>query len=247
MHLLSAAHRSLLAAHAHHPHLTISTLSLVATATFYRLFFLLLLWRPRPEAFPESRTLFVTLLFALPTWGLAMCLAQSHCLWSSNRRKERVNGGYSLVPFNDREWGVDVKDPSCLIFGTNAFGSYMALFCVGLYLVATFSLPEDVQYGDVIRGARRSTVRRKEGHGSGEKIFIAALFHNNEEVIPHWTKEIMKVINYLGADNVFVSIVESYSKDASPALLRSFESRLSSQKIPHRILIQNTAVPRPAV
>lgn len=31
-----------------------------------------------------------------------------------------------------------------------------------------------------------------------EKIFIAAMFYNNEGIIPYWSDEIVKLIHYLG-------------------------------------------------
>ncbi|KAJ7020735.1 cryptococcal mannosyltransferase 1-domain-containing protein [Mycena alexandri] len=71
------------------------------------------------------------------------------------------------------------------------------------------------------------------------------MFHNNAAVIPHWTTEMTKVINYLGPDNVFVSIVESYSDDTSSALLRGFDHKLEAMHVPHLILTDETSIPRP--
>ncbi|KAJ7779708.1 hypothetical protein B0H16DRAFT_1829968 [Mycena metata] len=53
-----------------------------------------------------------------------------------------------------------------------------------------------------------------------------------------------RVINYLGPDNVFVSIVESYSDHASPALLRRFNNELEAMHVPHLILTNETSIPR---
>ncbi|KAJ7306962.1 cryptococcal mannosyltransferase 1-domain-containing protein [Mycena albidolilacea] len=71
------------------------------------------------------------------------------------------------------------------------------------------------------------------------------MFYNNAYVLPYWIAEVSKLINYLGPDNVFVSIVESYSSDDSPALLRAFETKLQAMSVPNRILTQDTSVPRP--
>ncbi|KAJ7035995.1 cryptococcal mannosyltransferase 1-domain-containing protein [Mycena alexandri] len=71
------------------------------------------------------------------------------------------------------------------------------------------------------------------------------MFHNNAAVIPYWTTEMTKVINYLGPDNVFVSIVESYS-DTSSALLRGFDHKLEAMHVPHLILTDETSIPRPS-
>ncbi|KAJ7073113.1 cryptococcal mannosyltransferase 1-domain-containing protein [Mycena amicta] len=64
------------------------------------------------------------------------------------------------------------------------------------------------------------------------------MFYDNEAVLPRWTTELLKLINYLGPDNVFVSIVESHSKDSTPALLRILDAHLVAARVPHRILIQ---------
>ncbi|KAJ7118503.1 cryptococcal mannosyltransferase 1-domain-containing protein [Mycena crocata] len=72
------------------------------------------------------------------------------------------------------------------------------------------------------------------------------MFYNNAKVVPYWTTEISKLIHYLGPENVFVSIVESYSSDATPALLRAFERNLDVMGVSRRIITQDTSIPRPA-
>lgn len=86
---------------------------------------------------------------------------------------------------------------------------------------------------------------RPQGYGTGEKVFIAALFHNNKDVLPFWSKEFLRVINYLGPENVFVSIVESYSKDSTRKLITKFDQSLAALNVPRRILLNDTSIPRP--
>lgn len=43
-----------------------------------------------------------------------------------------------------------------------------------------------------------------------------------------------------------MSVVESYSTDSTPDLLRVFDRRLSSMRVSHRVLVEDTTVPRPA-
>ncbi|KAJ6473092.1 cryptococcal mannosyltransferase 1-domain-containing protein [Mycena sanguinolenta] len=71
------------------------------------------------------------------------------------------------------------------------------------------------------------------------------MFYNNAYVLPYWIAEVSKLINYLGPDNVFVSIVESYSSDHSPNILRVFETKLQEMHVRHRILTQDTSILRP--
>ncbi|TRM69846.1 cryptococcal mannosyltransferase 1-domain-containing protein [Schizophyllum amplum] len=72
------------------------------------------------------------------------------------------------------------------------------------------------------------------------------MFHNNERVIPFWTEECIKLIHYLGTDNVYVSIVESHSSDNSPDLLRQFNTTLSEMRVAKRILVDDQSVLRPS-
>lgn len=71
------------------------------------------------------------------------------------------------------------------------------------------------------------------------------MFHNNEGVIPYWHDTLIKVIHYLGPDNVFVSVVESHSGDSSPQLLQALDADLALLGVSRRILTGDTAVPKP--
>ncbi|KAJ7183288.1 cryptococcal mannosyltransferase 1-domain-containing protein [Mycena filopes] len=71
------------------------------------------------------------------------------------------------------------------------------------------------------------------------------MFHNNAVVLPYWTREIVKLINYLGPDNVFVSILESYSTDASPTILRELDKTLQKMGVARRILTDDISIRRP--
>jgi hypothetical protein len=49
----------------------------------------------------------------------------------------------------------------------------------------------------------------------------------------------------VGQDNVFVSIVESRSRDSSPALLRAFDDQLSALNVSRRVLVNDQTIRRP--
>ncbi|KAJ7703928.1 capsular associated protein [Mycena rosella] len=57
--------------------------------------------------------------------------------------------------------------------------------------------------------------------------FIAANLYDYSAHLPVWTAQMALVIKHLGPANVFVSIYESNSHDATKALLRAFEGRLA--------------------
>jgi hypothetical protein len=71
------------------------------------------------------------------------------------------------------------------------------------------------------------------------------MFHDNENVIPYWHDTLIKVIHYLGPDNVFVSVVESHSTDSSPQLLDALDADLALLGVSRRILIRDDSVPKP--
>ncbi|KAF7334689.1 Glycosyltransferase family 69 protein [Mycena venus] len=197
-----------------------------------------MLGRPWPPAFPEARALFVTALATVPSWGFCMCIGYLVHSFELDDRGDGADSAprrtvhRSTKPW--REWNVALF-PLCL--------GYFCFAIFGLYLLATYELPTDHRFKADVELANR--VQKRSGYGKGEKIFIAAMFYNNAPVIPYWTQEITKLIHYLGPDNVFVSIVESYSSDATPTLLLSFDKALEAMGVPHRILTRDTSIPRP--
>jgi hypothetical protein len=137
--------------------------------------------------------------------------------------------------------------------------TYVILFCVSTWVGVHYEQSGDVRYREAIQAAVARP--RRQGYGKqgefleplgsnttdtgSEKIFIAAMFYNNEQVIPYWQNSLIKVIHYLGPDNVFISIVESHSTDGSPGLLKALDADLARMSVPRRILTGDEAVPKP--
>jgi hypothetical protein len=136
--------------------------------------------------------------------------------------------------------------------------TYALLFVVSAWIGLHYEQPGDVRYRDSIQSAVAHPLREgygKQGkflpvksnlaHAGSEKIFVAAMFYNNERVIPYWHNSLIKVIHYLGPDNVFVSIVESHSTDNSPQLLEALDADLALMGVSRRILIADESVSKP--
>lgn len=121
--------------------------------------------------------------------------------------------------------------------------AYLILFSVSTWVAVHYEQPGDVRYRDSIKEAVAHP--RRQGYAKREKIFIAAIFHNNENVIPYWHDTLIKVIHYLGPDNVFVSVVESHSTDSSPLLLEALDEDLALLGVSRRILTGDKTVPKP--
>ncbi|KAJ7757400.1 hypothetical protein DFH07DRAFT_772879 [Mycena maculata] len=226
------------------------------------LFVFLELGRTFPPAFPLLRTLYVTMLMTGPILGFCMCGFYLLCMIrdlfrSWNHRQQRYTP--LAVDMDDFTQGGDDETLPSMRKRFKEIGrpernvgwlGHPVLVLFGLYLLCTYELPIDHRFKSVVELA--NCVLRREGYGTGgalvlsmgnstkqrpEKIFIAAMFHDNSLVLPYWTTEISKLINYLGP---------SYSSDNSPSLLREFDTKLEAMRVPRRILTQDTSIVRPS-
>jgi hypothetical protein len=152
------------------------------------------------------------------------------------------------------------RHPFSLVFSLR-FIFWLAILCISLWLGLHYQQPADLRYLPLIEKANAHPKRAgyaNQGNyyqsrssaicstnSPAEKIFIAAMFYNNEKVIPYWSDSIIKAIHYLGPDNVFVSILESRSEDQSPALLQQLDDRLDAMHVQRRILTQDEAITKP--
>jgi hypothetical protein len=65
-----------------------------------------------------------------------------------------------------------------------------------------------------------------------KKYFICANLFNNRDIIEDWTNELLKLVDYLGKDNVYISIEENGdSWDGTSEYLKSFEEQLHQKGI----------------
>ncbi|KAL1696295.1 cryptococcal mannosyltransferase 1-domain-containing protein [Schizophyllum commune] len=204
-------------------------------------------WEP---AWPKARTRFVLCMVTVPIWGL--CMAGGTLLWETGKRAYATYSArhwrahYRALNDTDEDYSktrarVNRGEGRGTWIALSLYGS-LALF--GLFLLATYEQPVDHRFKQDIALANRSP--RPEGYGDGEKVFIAAMFHNNAGVIPYWTEQCLKLIHYLGTENVYVSIVESHSTDNSPDLLRQFDAALSDLHVEKRILVNDKTTSRPS-
>lgn len=148
----------------------------------------------------------------------------------SRSRSHSVRTRLSFPTFNTVLWAAQ------LVF-------YAAIALLGLHKYHNYEYPGDVRFRPALHQALARP--RPQGYACGEKIFIAAAFHNNEQVLPYWTSSMLDAISWMGTQNVFVSVVENYSDDRSPDILRDFEEELTRRGIKNRILVQDETIKRP--
>ncbi|KAJ3079761.1 capsular associated protein [Quaeritorhiza haematococci] len=69
-----------------------------------------------------------------------------------------------------------------------------------------------------------------------DKYFIAANFHNNEPVLPHFIAQLLELISFFGRDRIFVSVFESGSTDNTKPILRDLDAFLEDLGLSKRII-----------
>jgi hypothetical protein len=74
-----------------------------------------------------------------------------------------------------------------------------------------------------------------------QKVFIAAIHWNNEEVLrQYWIPTLVELAKKMGPENVFVSIYESGSWDDTKGALRLLDHMLADSGIPKKIVLDET-------
>ncbi|OJT02924.1 hypothetical protein TRAPUB_6508 [Trametes pubescens] len=228
----------------------------------YRLY-LIGTWGP---GFPNGWTAWIAFLTALPFWaalqlfwlvvsvGFQRKCAGRFKAWRAGRMSD--DGYMMLDPRGSSE--EDARPPSPK-YGPRSRGFsahtlwyaaqivfYVFILLAALYHYKHYEHPKDARFRPALHRALADTHPNPAGYAPRpEKIFIAAAFHQNQDVLPYWTRSMKQAITYLGTDNVFVSIVENYSTDRSPDLLREFARDLDRLGVRNRVLVSDETVKKP--
>ncbi|KAL2212346.1 glycosyltransferase family 69 protein [Sarocladium strictum] len=73
-----------------------------------------------------------------------------------------------------------------------------------------------------------------------QRLYIASMHFNNGKILrSHWIKELIRLTDTFGAQNMFVSVHESGSWDDSKSLLRGLDRELERRAVPRRIVISD--------
>lgn len=74
-----------------------------------------------------------------------------------------------------------------------------------------------------------------------EKVFIASIHWNNEEILrKYWIPAVVDLVKEIGPDNVYVSVQESGSWDDSKGALRVLDQHLEALGVARRIVLDKT-------
>ncbi|KAL2816918.1 cryptococcal mannosyltransferase 1-domain-containing protein [Aspergillus granulosus] len=74
-----------------------------------------------------------------------------------------------------------------------------------------------------------------------QRIFIASVIRNHERSLPDgWNEAVVGLANVFGSDNIFVSVYETGSSDATKNALRDLDKSLETNNIGRRVIISDT-------
>lgn len=179
-------------------------------------------WEP---AWPFPRTCLILALFSSTVWFL---LITALLLLSYILSSERRHLDHKVSPLEDTlelELGRSDTFPARLpsvgrrpLPKTSFWVSWRQLpfkfgFVISALLWVTYENAANSRFKADVRAAVRFP--KSKGYGNGganykmllndniylrfsERIFIAAIFHNNEKVVPYWGHQIIRAIHYLG-------------------------------------------------
>ena len=82
---------------------------------------------------------------------------------------------------------------------------------------------------------------KKSPNVHGQRIFIASIHWNNELILrSNWNLAVLELVEYFGSNNVYVSVYESGSWDASKDALRELDRDLESTGVLRTITLSET-------
>ncbi|ODQ70985.1 hypothetical protein LIPSTDRAFT_5732 [Lipomyces starkeyi NRRL Y-11557] len=136
------------------------------------------------------------------------------CCWQ--RRRPRQTEIFNTadvinVKLVEHQWRVPLHVNSIALQGL--------LFGLGsMFVVWTFTIGVSPPFSDGTVVLNESQALQ-EAVNNGRKYFIAANLWNNEAILDQWGKELIRAIEILGSENVYISIVENDSEDRTPEKL----------------------------
>lgn len=75
----------------------------------------------------------------------------------------------------------------------------------------------------------------------GQKLFIASIHWNNEPILrSNWNLAVINLVDYFGAENVYVSIYESGSWDESKEALKALDNDLERKGVRRTVKLNET-------
>lgn len=89
----------------------------------------------------------------------------------------------------------------------------------------------------ILQNSQRPIQSHQHHQNNYGKMFVTSLHWNNEAILPQWSAELLKLINILGRENVYISIFESGSWDSSKSLLRNLDEKLGGMDVTRNVTL----------
>ena len=103
------------------------------------------------------------------------------------------------------------------------------VFRAGLLLFALFCIVDIVS---LISARQNQNLPAEAPDVRGQKIFIASIHWNNEPILrSSWNQAVLGLVDYFGAENIYVSVYESGSWDDSKEALRTLDNELGRKGV----------------
>ncbi len=110
---------------------------------------------------------------------------------------------------------------------------------LGILLAVLVFVVDIFRITSVDTGVKRSTPSTRNVRK--EKIFIASIHWNNAAILrSHWNDALVEVVRYFGAENVYVTVLESGSWDDSKAVLRQLDAKLAELGVDRTVELDET-------
>ena len=114
---------------------------------------------------------------------------------------------------------------------TKAFRAFLLLsilFCI-------------VDVLSLISARQHQNLPAKPPNLHGQKIFIASIHWNNEPILrSRWNLAVLNLVDYFGAENVYISVYESGSWDNSKEALRALDFDLGRKGVLRTVKLNET-------
>lgn len=112
------------------------------------------------------------------------------------------------------------------------------VFRATLLLFALFGI---VDVLSVLYARQHQNLPAEAPNVRGQKIFIASIHWNNEPILrSNWNLAVLRLVDYFGADNVYVSVYESGSWDDSKEALRALDKDLERKGVRRTVKVNET-------
>ena len=112
------------------------------------------------------------------------------------------------------------------------------LFRATLLIFALFCLIDIIS---LISARQHQKLPTKAPDVHGQKIFIASIHWNNEPILrSNWNLAVLELVDYFGAENVYISVYESGSWDDSKDALRGLDKDLELKGVRRTVRLSET-------